>query len=54
MTIIQFIDWCSVHHVDFKTDISIRNTDGGDTDELIPLGYEHLDFIYANNEIIIN
>lgn len=54
MTLAEFIDWCSAHNVPWDADITIRNVDGDDVDELISLQDGNLDYIFVNNEIIIN
>lgn len=54
MELIDFIEWCYKHNVPLNADITIRNVDGEDVDELISLEDGHLDYIFANNEIIIN
>ena len=54
MTLYDFITWCFDEEVPLSANITIRNCDGDDKDELIPLQDEHLDYIYDNNEIIVN
>lgn len=54
MTLCEFINWCCEHNVPLDADITIRNVDGEDVDELISLEDGHLDYIWSNREIIIN
>lgn len=54
MTLCELINWCSEHNVPLNADITVRNINGEDVDELISLNDEHLDYLWTNKEIRIN